>query len=393
MAKKFAPRQLTLSVGILVICILIAVALSSWKETPEKEREPDPVPLVDSIILEPQSLQLTINSQGVVSPSIETTMVSEVSGVVKSVSTAFVSGGVFKKGDVLARIDDSDYQVSLSQAEASLAASTARLQEESARAEAEKKSWLKSGKKLDAAPALLLRTPYVAEARANVKAAEAQLRKAQRDLERTQIKAPYDGMVKERTLNLGQFVMAGSQAGSIFSVDKAEIRLPVKSSDLAFIAMPAPVKLTQRFGLQEVKWNAELTRAEGVVDDRSRMHYVVAEVTDPYGLNATIPQTPLKSGSFAQAAITGKSLDGLFRLPRNAIYGDGKVLIIDENSTVQFRSINLIYSDNTAVFVNGGLKSGDRICLTPLSLPIEGMKVRIKGELLTAETIDRPDAA
>ncbi|MGB0360229.1 MAG: efflux RND transporter periplasmic adaptor subunit, partial [Endozoicomonas sp.] len=274
-------------------------------------------------------------------------------------------------------------------------------QEENARSEAEQKSWLGSGKKLASAPALLLRIPYVAEARANVKAAEAQLRKAQRDLERTQIKAPYNGMVKERILNLGQFVLAGGQAGSIFSVDKAEVRLPVKSSDLAFLEIPtidsrAPVLLTQQFGLQKMKWNAGLIRAEGIVDERSRMHYFVAEISDPYGLAHDGKQTPLKAGSFVQASIVGKSIDGLFRLPRNAIYSDGKVLIIDESNTVQFRPIKLIYTDSNAVYVqsvNSGLKSGDRVCLTPLSLPIEGMKVRIKDETPTADKTTSSDAA
>ena len=293
MANNNVIRQVTVSVSVLAVCAGIGFGLSKWAKPPQKDPEKVVAPLVESRVMAPESVSFSVTSQGVVRPAVETGLVAEVAGVVTNVSPLFVSGGVFSKGAVLARIDDSDYRVGVRQAEASLAASQAKLTEENARSEAEKKSWTRSGKKLRDAPELLLRTPYVAEASANVKAASAQLEKARRDLERTLIRAPYDGMVRERQINLGQFVTAGGKVGSIFSTAYAEVRLPLKPSDLTFIPLPAAghdldssieVELSQVFGAQEVRWTASLSRVEGIVDEQSRMHYVVARVSDPYGI-------------------------------------------------------------------------------------------------------------
>ena len=189
MSKNNVIRQVAVSLSVLAVCAGLGFGLSKWAKPPKKEPEVVVVPLVESRVMVPESIRFSVGSQGVVSPAVETGLVAEVAGVVEEVSPLFVSGGVFRQGDILARIDDSDYKVAVWQAEASLAASEARLAEESARSEAEKKSWLRSGKKLRDAPELLLRTPFVEEARANVKAASAQLAKARRDLERTVIKA------------------------------------------------------------------------------------------------------------------------------------------------------------------------------------------------------------
>ena len=388
MTNRPVARQIIISLSILLVCSGLLFGLTRLKGTPEKEQGVFNPPVVDIRTLTPEAVTLTINSQGVVKPAIETLLVAEVSGVVKTVSPVFVSGAVFSKGDVLASIDDSDYQVALRQAEASLAASKARLAEEVAKAEAEKKNWLRSGKKLNAAPDLLLRKPYVAEARANVKAASAQLDKAKRDLEKTIIKAPYDGMVKERLINIGQFLSTGKEAGTVFSVDYAEVRLPIKPSDLEFVDLPAVgrnkfksvnVVLEQRLGRRVLSWDASVARTEGIVDQRSRMHFLVVKVTDPYGLK-TPREAPLKSGSFVYAQLQGKTMENLFRLPRSALYGSGQVLVLDRSETgtetLRFRDVNLVYATQSDVFVSGEIAEGDQVCLTPLSNPVEGMQVK-----------------
>ena len=386
MAKNNALRQTVVSLTVLAVCGGIAYGLSTWSKPPKKEEELAVDPLVEFRVMIPETLSFTVESQGVVRPSIETSLVAEVAGVVTDVSSQFVSGGVFQKGDVLASIDDSDYRVAVRQAEANLTASEARLQEESAKAQAERKNWTRSGRSLADAPDLLLRKPFVAEAKANVMAASAQLEKARRDLERTRIRAPYDGMVRERSVNLGQYVTTGIQAGSIFAIADAEVRLSLKPSDLNFIDLPSAgevveepvaVELSQSMGSQTMTWQASLDRVEGVVDEQSRMHYVVARVDDPYGLSSDDDSFPLKAGSFVYARILGSELEGLFNLPRSAVYGDGRVLVVDENNSLHFRRIIPVYADEASVYFKQGLSEGDRIAITPLANPIEGMRVRL----------------
>ena len=393
MASSNARRQLFISLAVLAICAGIGFGLTRLTNPPEEEKKNTTVPLVESRVLAAESVQFSINSQGVVHPAIETTLVTQVSGVITEVAPVFVSGGVFQKGDLLVRIDDSDYRVAMRQAEAALAASEARLTEEEARSKAEKQSWLRSGRQLEDAPELLLREPYVAEARAQVKAAGAQLDKARRDLERTVIRAPYDGMVRERLVNLGQFLGTGAQLGMVFSVESSEVRLPLKPADLAFIDLPAAgqrvssdiqVTLNQSLGGQTVSWSAELARVEGTVDERSRMHYVVVRVADPYRLHRASGSESqnteaLKAGSFVTAKLQGGEIDGLFRIPRSAVYADGKILVIDNNSSLRYRQIQPVYADENKVYVADGLVAGERLCLTPLTNPVEGMKVRLSS--------------
>ncbi|AMO55771.1 hypothetical protein GZ77_08375 [Endozoicomonas montiporae] len=393
MASSNARRQLFISLAVLAICAGIGFGLTKLSKPPEEEKQITTIPLVESRVLATESVRFSINSQGVVHPAIETTLVTQVSGLITEVAPVFVSGGVFQKGDLLVRIDDSDYRVAVRQAEASLAASEARLTEETARSKAEKQSWLRSGRKLEDAPELLLREPYVAEARAQVKAAGAQLDKALRDLERTVIRAPYDGMVRERMVNLGQFLGTGAQLGMVFSVGSSEVRLPLKPADLAFIDLPAAgrqvssdiqVSLSQSLGGQTVTWEADLVRVEGTVDEKSRMHYVVARVTDPYALNpakgndSQNPE-PLKAGSFVTARLQGGEVEGLFQIPRRAVYADGKVMVIDDNNSLRYRTIQPVYADENKVYVSHGLIAGERLCLTPLTNPVEGMKVRLSS--------------
>lgn len=391
-----ANRQLRVSLIILIASVAVFYGLMQLKGAPEKEPERETIPLVESQRLFTESVTLTVRSQGVVRPASETQLVAEVSGVVTDVSPLFASGAVFSEGDILASIDPSDYKVALIQAEAALASSKARLAEEIAKSEAEKKNWQRSGKKLVNAPDLLLRKPFVAEARANVKAAKAQVVKAQRDLEKTTIKAPYAGMVIERSLNKGQFVATGAALGTVFSTDVAEVRLPLKPSDLEFIDIPGfgqtkstttVVQLEQRQGRVTLQRQGVIARAEGVVDEHSRMHYLVAEIRDPYGLAAK-GQPVLKAGSFVYAKLQGKTLDNLYRIPRSALYGSGKVLVYQgndgQNGNLWFRNVDIVYASEDAVFVTGDLMDGDRLCITAINNPVDGMKARI----LSATTAD-----
>ena len=88
---------------------------------------------------------------------------------------------------------------------------------------------------------------------------------------------------------------------------------------------------------------------------------------------------PLKAGSFVSAHLQGSYIDGLFSIPRKAVYGDGQVLVIDDNNSLQFRKVNPIYADEQNIFVDAGLQEGDRLCLTPLTSPVGGMRVRLKA--------------
>ena len=206
---------------------------------------------------------------------------------------------------------------------------------------------------------------------------------------------------------LDSFVSKGSQVGSVFSVTNAEVRLPIKPSDLALINLPRPghvpntnitVELSTQQGSQTLTWHANLNRVEGVVGEQSRMHYVIATIPDPYGLS-TPSTSPLKMGSFVRAKLQAPPVSNLLSLPRGAVYGDGKILLIDKNSTLRFQKINLVHGDENNIYFRytHKMEGTKRVSLTPLSNPIEGTTVTVQpasvaDEPLAANTDDQAGA-
>ncbi len=375
-------KKILLPVIILAVFLLGALLLSAYQPDRQTRDTASSDVLVETQTLRVETIPVLIESQGTVQPSTETTLVSEVSGLVTELSPVFVAGGVFRKGDVLIRLDPLDYAVSVRQAEAALAASQARLTEELARRQAEAVNWRQSGRPLADAPPLLLREPFVAEADANVKAAQAELDKARLYLGKTEIRAPYDGMVKSRQADIGQYVSPGTPLGIIFATDTAEVRLPVTASSLPLLDIPAfgsiangpSVTLTAQFGSQTAQWTGDIVRSEGVVEGSTRMHVLVAEVHDPYGITRSDSRMPLKAGLFVRASITGISLCSVYAVPRSLIRRNNEVLVADKG-VMRLRQVNVRYASAGMAYVDSGFQAGDRLITTVLEDPLEGTPI------------------
>ena len=218
---------------ILLLFIVGAGLLMKTKETPEQKPEEMPIPIVDVTRVEQQTVSLNLPSYGVVTPKYKTQLVTEVQGRMLTISPQFVAGGIVKKGDQLAQIEPSDYEADLMQAEATLAQATAALNEEIARGEVAKIEFKGYDKGLP--PELGLRIPQLKKEQANVKYAQAALARAQRNLERTVIRAPFDGIIKARNVDLGQYVTLGTNLGELYDTRIAEIRLPISNDELAYL--------------------------------------------------------------------------------------------------------------------------------------------------------------
>ncbi|HEY5775915.1 MAG TPA: biotin/lipoyl-binding protein, partial [Xanthomonadales bacterium] len=224
--------------------VLVVVGLVAWQKSKSAERKPEAVKavLVETIDAEVVSLNFVIKSQGTVRPRTETTLVSEVSGKIVSVAPEFVAGGFFHEGEILLQIDPSDYEAALKRAQAALASREAKLADETARSEQALKDWINMGKQGQPSD-LVLRKPQMADAKANVSAAEADVQKARRDLERTSITVPYDGLVRQKAVDIGQYVTLGTRLGVTFAIDTAEVRLPLTHNDLNYLDLPSETEI------------------------------------------------------------------------------------------------------------------------------------------------------
>lgn len=371
----------------------IAAGLIMNRPAPVVNSPEERVTLVEIQTVNARDMQFSVASQGTVEPRTQTTLVAEVSGRVMSVSERFVVGGFFREGDLLLSLDSADYEVSVQQARANLLTAQAQLTQEQAQADQAARQWDSSGRSRADAPPLALRTPFLAEANARVLFAEADLARAQRQLERTKIRAPYDGLVREKMVDIGQYVGTGTQLARTFAVDFAEVRLPLSDRDIAFLDLPrpgeapinnadsnaetrsTPVTLNATVGGQRMHWEARIVRTDGVIDSNTRVYYAVAQVRDPYSLRQSSTKPALSIGSFVNAKIEGITAHNVVTLPHAAVRNSDQVMIMDSEKRLRVRTVNVLRTDTDYVYVNDGINNGDQVIVSPVPVPIEGMRV------------------
>jgi RND family efflux transporter MFP subunit len=366
-------KRALLITSIFVVAIAGAGGLGMLKPPPQTRDVPDAAPLVDVMTLESFDANFRIASQGTVRPRTETILSAEVSGAIVSISPKFIAGGVFRKGEELMRIDPTNYTVAVDRAEAMLTQrqiefdGAEKLRSQGYRAESE-----------------------YASAAAALAAAKADLVNAQRNLERTRIGLPYAGMVRAKEADLGQYVNPGTRLGVTFATDFAEVRLPLTDQDLGFIDLPGAADISKSGSIagpsvtlsavqkgKTSSWQAQLVRTEGVVDEKSRVTYAVARIVDPYKLESSDhSESALPMGTFVAADIVGTTVPNIVRIPRSALRANNQLMFIDSDDKLQVRRVDVLRADNQFAYLGGGAVAGDRISLTTIESPLNGMQVR-----------------
>ncbi|WDI30557.1 efflux RND transporter periplasmic adaptor subunit [Hyphococcus flavus] len=356
--------------GIVGIIALITV-MGSMRPDLERQAPEVAPPTVFYTIAEEQSVTLDVSAQGEVRPRTDIALTAQVSGQVVSTSDAFVNGGAFQEGDVLIKIEDAPYR-------ATAAAARARLAQEQAESALARRDYEDLG--LDEDPTeLALRIPQLEQARAEYRA-------AQLNLERTTIKAPFDGRVRERIAGIGQYVAPGAQLGRIFSTDVAEIRLALTDNDLAKLGLPfafsetdenpgPAVHMTAFIANENHEWSGRIARTEGAIDPTTRQVFAIAVVDDPYGKGAATDGTPLAMGLFVDATIEGKPYEDAIVLPRSALYGRNTVYVISNEDELEARTVNIVSADRDTITIASGIDAGERIVTSPLRGADEGDKI------------------
>ena len=395
-------RFLKVLLPLAVLAVAGFTALTIVRNRPEVETQPLRIepPGVRVHVVEVEDVRLSVTSQATVRPRTETQLVPEISGRVTSVAPSFAEGGFFDAGDVLVTIDPFDYEQAVVSARSQLAQSRLRLAQEEAEAEVARREWQELGLGGDPRE-LTLRKPQLDDARAAVAAAEANLRRAQRDLERAEITAPYAGRVRRKSVDVGQFVTVGNAVATVYAVDVAEIRLPLPDDELAYLDLtlsfrgtrnrPGPrVTVRTTFAGAAYAWNGRVVRTESEIDPVSRMVHVVAEVREPYMPGADPNRPPLAVGMYVEAEIEGREFDQVVVLPRAAVRGQVQVLVIDADNRVRFRDVKILRSTIESVFVSGGLAQGERVVVSTIDSPTEGMLVQVTNptEDLLARSAD-----
>jgi len=360
----------------------LSTLLFSLRKEPPRAARVEQRTAVEVLTVALADHQVQVLTQGFFAPVTETKAASEVAGRILAVSPHFVVGGRFQEGEVLVEIDPSDYAAAVAQAEGALAEATLALVNEKARAEQARRDWtrLEPGEKPGP---LVLREPHVAAAAARVTAAEAALDKARRDLDRTRIRAPYPGMVKAKRADLGDYVAAGTPLADLWRSDVFEIRLPVTVAEAALIDLGAGPQAALTDGVRE--WAAPVVRTEGIIDPATRTTALIARLERPDPAPAP--------GLFVKARVQGRTLPQVASIPRRALNGPDRVVIVDADGTLRFRLVTIAWQETGTVHVDTGLRAGDRVVLTALAAVVEGMPVEVLDTPEPAAPADGPAQA
>lgn len=377
---------LAISTGITTVLYL--------NRPPAKIAEPVHQPVsVDVAEVVKENLRIEVQAQGTVSPMRETSILSEVNGRIIEVSPSFTVGGFVTKGEVMLRIDPRDYETNLLRAEAALKSAQSNLAQEKGRAQVAEKEWQRlpeGSQRSQEAKDLYLRKPQLEQAQSQMLAAQADLNTARDNLERTRIRAPYDALIRDKHVELGQFVAAGSPLADIFSVEYAEIRLPIPQNKLAYLELPtlegtndgSLIDLYTDVGGEIKHWTAQLHRTEGVFDERSRVLYAVARIKDPYARHNP-EREPLRVGTFVNANIEGRELVDIVTLPRFVMRAGNNLWVVDDTGHLRNRQVTLLRTGGDLIYISDGLDNGDRVSLTTLDSSFDSSAVHIQSSTPT----------
>lgn len=365
--------------GIIGITFFGLVIFKWTKPTAEEVKKEKPRPAVELAGVSKVDHVVEIRTDGVVESLRETSLATEVQGRVVEISPNLKRGGRVKKGEVLVKLDAADYQSALATAEVAAAEASLALEQERARVEQAQLDWNKLGKG-EPRNALVLRAPYLKAAEAKLDSAKQQVEKARRDLERTEIVAPFDAGVRSANVEVGAVVAPGSMIAEIYSNQELEVRLPLSLEDFGFLNrdvsgnIQGQVVLKGTIGIKDYEWKAVPVRVDPEIDRKTLSASVIVKVLA--GESAEFPLPPV--GLFVDARLGGKTLDNVVEIPRRALLDGQRVIIVGDKEKILFRDVRVLRADEKTVLIGEGLEADERVVLTRLSSPVVGMEVTIE---------------
>lgn len=400
---------------LLPILILAAgvgsfALMTSMREPPQRVDRPYLGPLVEAIAAPIQKVRVVVEGQGTVRPDAQIDLVPQVAGIVVWKDPEFEPGGAFAKGDLLFQIDPRDYELAAQQTEAQVAQARYQLDLAAEEAAIARQEWERIRTEGEEPTNLVLRKPQLRAAEANYQSAQARHAETQLRLERTKVYAPFDGRVRSARVDVGQHLNTGQSVAQLYSIEKAEIVVPVPDEDLGWFTLPMPIEIAANgtpqgdavydlnaeggaqpyafaregasavvngsFAGRRHQWSGRVVRTEGELDPQSRMARLVIEVEAPYGgIAEGVP--PLTVGMFVDVAIAGREVAGVRVLPRAALRQGDRVWIVGRDGILRVRQARVVRSMREKVLAYVDMTEQERVIVSQLSGVTDGMQVRL----------------
>jgi RND family efflux transporter MFP subunit len=386
MSAKAKLIKIIVPILIIALGIIAASLLIAGRAEPKKVARENPGALVETVAVSRGARQVEVHGTGIVQARRQVEIAPQVGGRVVEMSPNLVTGGFFRQGELLFRIEAADYRLAIDKAKAAVAKAEYELTAMAGQSRVAREEWTRlniDDGKTEANP-LVLYEPQMKNAQAFLLSAQAAVRQAELDLERTQVRAPFAAVVRSESVDTGQLVRVGTPAAVLAGTEQAEIVVPLPLEELGWLRIPRPgaqqagspatIQLTT--GGRTFEWPGRIVRSLGEVDPQGRMARVVVAVEDPYGLKARAADRPeLAVGTFLQVILHGEVLPDVAVLPASALR-DGEQVWIMNDSHLKIRPVQVVRRAREEVVIGSGLQNGDQVVLTNVAGAAEGMKLR-----------------
>jgi len=377
LSKK--TKKIVLPILLLVLATIIGQIIIKTTQKPEKKRPQRTAYVVEVVPLMADSQRVKLQATGTVTPALEITLRARVGGEIVEVSPEFIEGGTFRKGEKILQIDRADYRLALEQKKAALAEAEFQLKLEKGQRDIAAREWelIASGDEPNEADReLALRVPHLKYRAAKLEAAKAELEKAELDLARTEVRAPFNAVVVDRKTDLGTQATLQESLATLAGTDEFYVRASIPIDQLQWIEcdpkMGSLAEVTR--GMGDVR-NGRAVRLESQIEEKGRMARVLIAIENPL-----LGESPVLLNEYVRVEIAGAPVEGAYRIPRSALHDDRLVWIATPKGTLEIREVDVAWRDATDVIVSGGLNDGERLILTNLSTPVNGMTLRVEGE-------------
>jgi RND family efflux transporter MFP subunit len=381
-----SKKQWPIVTSILLFAIFIAVLLNYFKPVAEKSVVKNEFPVVEYVVADKESIAVPVITQGSIKAKTYIKLVAEVNGQITQMAKLKFNGGFFNKGDLLLSIDDTDYRLAMSRSKAQVAAAKQQLVRAQTEATQAKYDLKQIGRDPSRSTSYALREPQLAEAKANLQAAQADLEISRMQMQRTRVVAPFDGRVVSKQVDIGQYVSTGTLLADIYSTESVSIRLPLSLPQIELLGIrlrnnqqlinQLDIKLIAEYASKQYQWLAEFSHTEGEIDVRNRLAFLVAEVNAPYEKDAQHEdRPPLTPGMFVKAKLTGLQKN-MIKLPRSVLHYAGNIWLLDEQNQLQIKTVEILSKDRDYIYIKNGLEQGDRVITSSIDFPLQGMHLK-----------------
>jgi len=341
-----------------------------------------------------------------------------VAGEIVSVHQELKAGGQLKKGDELLAVDRFDFEGAVTEAKANLAEAKARQVENEGRVALEVANVVRVREQLEFAQkdleraaqlrqsgsvtertlderrllvsqrqqgleqrinTLALERAKVDQQAAVISRLEWRLANAERDLENTVLRAPFDAIVRSEAAQAGRMVGVNDVVASLYSRDELEVRFTLSDNQYGRLVADAgtvvdrEAKVLWHLGSEPLTYSAVIDRVGADVARTRGGVDVFAKIQFEPGA------TPLRPGAFVEVSVPDQTYGASARIPETALYGGGKVFVVDEGR-MESRQVQGLALDDGYIIVRGNLSAGDELITTRIPEAGDGVLIQIVGQ-------------